>query len=69
VFATSMYAINSFIYWMVLGQLWPQRAGDLKEKPYPMYGAEHTAIYDARLNTKAVDRALQAQADRLCGRV
>ncbi|HSQ50544.1 MAG TPA: hypothetical protein VLL94_04675 [Nitrospiraceae bacterium] len=26
----------------------------------------HTAIY-ARLNTKAVDRALQAQADRLCG--
>ena len=28
----------------------------------------HTAIY-ARLNTKAVDRALQAQADRLCGLV
>lgn len=28
----------------------------------------HTAIY-ARLNTKAVDRALQAQADRLCSRV
>jgi integrase len=25
----------------------------------------HTSIY-ARLNTKAVDRALQAQADRLC---
>jgi integrase len=28
----------------------------------------HTAIY-ARLNTKAVDRALQTQADRLCGLV
>ena len=28
----------------------------------------HTSIY-ARLNTKAVDRALQAQADRLCGLV
>lgn len=28
----------------------------------------HTATY-ARLNTKAVDRALQAQADRLCCRV
>lgn len=28
----------------------------------------HTAIY-ARLNTKATDRALQAQADRLCGLV
>ena len=28
----------------------------------------HTSIY-ARLNTKAVDRALQAQADRLCSMV
>jgi integrase len=28
----------------------------------------HTSIY-ARLNTKAVDRALQTQADRLCSRV
>lgn len=28
----------------------------------------HTAIY-ARLNTKAIDRALQAQADRFCGLV
>jgi hypothetical protein len=28
----------------------------------------HTAIY-ARLNTKAVDRALQTQADRLCSLV